>query len=304
MKPSGCRTAANVSCPPAMSPISSTAWSLSTSSRSPESSRLEMLLRRSCIGILRLECLANDALQVVGAQGGVEWHAECLEELSHLAFGDRVRVEDGVAGRQVEVARLLEAEPQVDLIGVVEERAAHRLQRRRRPVLLRDQDVAGGQVVAEGRHGAAEAELDVEQRVPVPVVGRRQDGRVGLVADPLGGPGLPEPVGPGGEGGAVAAVAGADVHVGGVEDLDGDAPRLLVLEGVLAVGRERDGPQERSRAALVDPARSEEHTSELQSRPHLVCRLLLEKKNKKDMNLRSLSKNNSNMIKNYLIHHN
>src|SRR3989442_5780161 len=28
----------------------------------------------------------------------------------------------------------------------------------------------------------------------------------------------------------------------------------------------------------VDPQRSEEHTSELQSRPHLVCRLLLEKK--------------------------
>src|SRR3989442_4988536 len=27
------------------------------------------------------------------------------------------------------------------------------------------------------------------------------------------------------------------------------------------------------------PVRSEEHTSELQSRPHLVCRLLLEKKN-------------------------
>src|SRR5690625_6233149 len=30
--------------------------------------------------------------------------------------------------------------------------------------------------------------------------------------------------------------------------------------------------------ALVNPARSEEHTSELQSRGHLVCRLLLEKK--------------------------
>src|SRR5690554_7582463 len=29
------------------------------------------------------------------------------------------------------------------------------------------------------------------------------------------------------------------------------------------------------------PLRSEEHTSELQSRPHLVCRLLLEKKKKK-----------------------
>src|SRR5690554_7077631 len=32
---------------------------------------------------------------------------------------------------------------------------------------------------------------------------------------------------------------------------------------------------------LVGDGRSEEHTSELQSRPHLVCRLLLEKKKKK-----------------------
>src|SRR5690625_4613664 len=31
----------------------------------------------------------------------------------------------------------------------------------------------------------------------------------------------------------------------------------------------------------ADPARSEEHTSELQSRGHLVCRLLLEKKKSK-----------------------
>src|SRR5690625_6550040 len=30
---------------------------------------------------------------------------------------------------------------------------------------------------------------------------------------------------------------------------------------------------------VASPARSEEHTSELQSRGHLVCRLLLEKKN-------------------------
>src|SRR6266498_5204572 len=38
---------------------------------------------------------------------------------------------------------------------------------------------------------------------------------------------------------------------------------------------------ERAQALVVAPAtanRSEEHTSELQSRPHLVCRLLLEKK--------------------------
>src|SRR2546430_10856721 len=33
--------------------------------------------------------------------------------------------------------------------------------------------------------------------------------------------------------------------------------------------------------AAVDPQRSEEHTSELQSQSNLVCRLLLEKKKKK-----------------------
>src|SRR2546429_9337386 len=38
-----------------------------------------------------------------------------------------------------------------------------------------------------------------------------------------------------------------------------------------------DGSRERHRAAR---RRSEEHTSELQSRLHLVCRLLLEKKKK------------------------
>src|SRR5690606_42081339 len=37
---------------------------------------------------------------------------------------------------------------------------------------------------------------------------------------------------------------------------------------------------DRMLANLVDNARSEEHTSELQSRENLVCRLLLEKKKK------------------------
>src|SRR5690554_7339242 len=36
--------------------------------------------------------------------------------------------------------------------------------------------------------------------------------------------------------------------------------------------------------------RSEEHTSELQSRPHLVCRLLLEKKKKKKKTTKVLTK--------------
>src|SRR5690554_7536206 len=46
----------------------------------------------------------------------------------------------------------------------------------------------------------------------------------------------------------------------------------LVLAGVLLIGF-------RIAAKIAMPVRSEEHTSELQSRPHLVCRLLLEKKN-------------------------
>src|SRR3712207_7934532 len=51
--------------------------------------------------------------------------------------------------------------------------------------------------------------------------------------------------------------------------------------GVLRQGGGAGGgparPQDRQRSQW--PARSEEHTSELQSRQYLVCRLLLEKKN-------------------------
>src|SRR2546430_5667778 len=43
----------------------------------------------------------------------------------------------------------------------------------------------------------------------------------------------------------------------------------------------RDGGQYRERGAPGALARSEEHTSELQSQSNLVCRLLLEKKKKK-----------------------
>src|SRR5207253_6304885 len=39
-------------------------------------------------------------------------------------------------------------------------------------------------------------------------------------------------------------------------------------------------PKSQPRSALFFHRRSEEHTSELQSRGHLVCRLLLEKKKK------------------------
>src|SRR2546429_6689389 len=53
--------------------------------------------------------------------------------------------------------------------------------------------------------------------------------------------------------------------------------------------RPNNGRMNRPSTPLPQPAqaqqRSEEHTSELQSRLHLVCRLLLEKKNKLQSNL-------------------
>src|SRR2546422_7098031 len=61
-----------------------------------------------------------------------------------------------------------------------------------------------------------------------------------------------------------------------------------VVDGVLVGGAgHRHVPLDRPVEGVVEPlasvglrrGRSEEHTSELQSRLHLVCRLLLEKKN-------------------------
>src|SRR5690606_41736513 len=57
-------------------------------------------------------------------------------------------------------------------------------------------------------------------------------------------------------------------------DLEHDA----VIAGEQAVAEDTEAPREFVRGPL--DLRSEEHTSELQSRENLVCRLLLEKKNK------------------------
>src|SRR4051794_41337146 len=48
------------------------------------------------------------------------------------------------------------------------------------------------------------------------------------------------------------------------------------------VGDEEERGRAHSRQR-IEPVRSEEHTSELQSPVHLVCRLLLEKKKKQDL---------------------
>src|SRR3712207_8221324 len=74
-----------------------------------------------------------------------------------------------------------------------------------------------------------------------------------------------------------------DLHRGEAQHLEEQQRRPLVARQVLQRGDERqlDG------LALLVPGvrhgtarRSEEHTSELQSRQYIVCRLLLEKKNR------------------------
>src|SRR3712207_7764159 len=59
-----------------------------------------------------------------------------------------------------------------------------------------------------------------------------------------------------------------------------DAEHLAALGRQRAVGHRRHADQQ----ARVAHRRSEEHTSELQSRQYLVCRLLLEKKNTTNKN--------------------
>src|SRR5690606_35709051 len=79
----------------------------------------------------------------------------------------------------------------------------------------------------------------------------------------------------------VAAVARDDDVV---LDADADAPPRLRLTG--GIGGDVDARLDRQHHAgleqtpCVAELRSEEHTSELQSRENLVCRLLLEKKKK------------------------
>src|SRR5437870_7996355 len=80
-----------------------------------------------------------------------------------------------------------------------------------------------------------------------------------------------------------AALVVGDEVGGGGEDMAGRA--VIALEpdhlGAREVVLEAQDVVDLGAAPAVDRLRSEEHTSELQSRGHLVCRLLLEKKKKK-----------------------
>src|SRR2546422_6254686 len=55
-------------------------------------------------------------------------------------------------------------------------------------------------------------------------------------------------------------------------------PYTTLFRSALAGRDQGEQPEEDLPVAARPPVRSEEHTSELQSRLHLVCRLLLEKK--------------------------
>src|SRR3712207_8801417 len=65
----------------------------------------------------------------------------------------------------------------------------------------------------------------------------------------------------------------ADLGQDGIQALAVDELHHVVVDAALL-----PDPEHRHDVRVVQPGRSEEHTSELQSRQYLVCRLLLEKK--------------------------
>src|SRR5690554_7083462 len=67
-------------------------------------------------------------------------------------------------------------------------------------------------------------------------------------------------------------------RIGSIIETAGFYPNLTASEN-LEIHRRLMGVT--NKEYLEEALRSEEHTSELQSRPHLVCRLLLEKKKNK-----------------------
>src|SRR5207247_8942551 len=68
----------------------------------------------------------------------------------------------------------------------------------------------------------------------------------------------------------------------GVWRISPDGTALLFASIPFAAGLNALAFDKRGSLFVSDPSRSEEHTSELQSRVDLVCRLLLEKKKKND----------------------
>src|SRR5215510_12646033 len=89
-------------------------------------------------------------------------------------------------------------------------------------------------------------------------------------------------------GASLAATAGGTARTTPSASMTGPAPSGPAPSGPAPSGPAPSGPAPPGPAppgtASSSRRRSEEHTSELQSRGHLVCRLLLEKKKKQNVN--------------------
>src|ERR1035441_10711383 len=95
--------------------------------------------------------------------------------------------------------------------------------------------------------------------------------------------------------GPLAAKVGAGRHDGESLDIEAQPMDALGTPAVLkrppldfGHGHERDASSTPGQIRAIELSRSEEHTSELQSLRHLVCRLLLEKKKKTTTTTRCL----------------
>src|SRR5690625_987635 len=93
-------------------------------------------------------------------------------------------------------------------------------------------------------------------------------------------------------GGAVAGPQDAFLTSRGLKTLGVRMRQHCENAGILA-----DWLQDRALIKQVFYPRSEEHTSELQSRGHLVCRLLLEKKKKKQIRMQTHMNNKGNCVR-------
>src|SRR5690554_7768135 len=91
----------------------------------------------------------------------------------------------------------------------------------------------------------------------------------------------------GGSHGFVVGHITPEAYEGGVIGLlqNGDRICIDITQNSITVDLSDEELADRRKNWKRPEGRSEEHTSELQSRPHLVCRLLLEKKKKNKTNI-------------------